>query len=322
MSSTEPWSQLLTRSLATRLDPETFTSYAELLAAKHPAPSSYLADLFLRPTSTNHGSLDPRVPRYLQALLDLGLVNLVGILGALRRYSTFGVVAGEGEEGAQAMGAEREAKQAAQVGGGGRRRRWTNSYTVDEMLFYRLAGAVSAGKTPRGAQEAAELVRACVAWMQMVTRAGHGANEMLGLGGHPLAEEMNNAGVALGVLVVAVVDNGRVVQMLGTKGAREIRTQLAKALAGLVPLLVQSSAQTAGRLELFRTQTLAAMEPVGKKNEAGKEIDDILEEGMGLGVDSMVVPDLPTMNSRAGLYIYLNALVRRPHIVKSSANWV
>jgi mediator of RNA polymerase II transcription subunit 5 len=30
---------------------------------------------------------------------------------------------------------------------------------------------------------------------------------------------------------------------------------------------------------------------------------------MGLGIDSIVVVELPTMNSRAGLYIYLNSLV-------------
>jgi mediator of RNA polymerase II transcription subunit 5 len=67
-------------------------------------------------------------------------------------------------------------------------------------------------------------------------------------------------------------------------------------------------------LEVFRTQTMLAIEPVDKKEKAAeKEIEDILEEGMALGVESMVVAEMPIMNSRAGLYVYLNSLVSSPN---------
>ena len=77
-----------------------------------------------------------------------------------------------------------------------------------------------------------------------------------------------------------------------------------------MPLLLQSSPQNAARLEVFRTQTLLTIEPVDKKEQAVEtEINEILDSTIGIGIDSIVVADLPTMNSRAGLYIYLNSLV-------------
>lgn len=91
---------------------------------------------------------------------------------------------------------------------------------------------------------------------------------------------------------------------------------LSKCLATCIPLLLQSAPQSAARLEIFRTQTLVAVAPEDKKEQADrKEIEDIMDEAIGLGgVESLVVGDLPTMNSRAGLYIYLNSLVGQLHL--------
>ena len=73
---------------------------------------------------------------------------------------------------------------------------------------------------------------------------------------------------------------------------------------------MQSAPQSAARLELFRTQTLISIEPVDKKEqEANKKLEEMLDETIGLGIDSIVVGDLPTVNSRAGLYVYLNSMV-------------
>lgn len=64
----------------------------------------------------------------------------------------------------------------------------------------------------------------------------------------------------------------------------------------------------AERLELFRTQTLVPLEPVEKKPQvASDEIDQMIDSA--LSMESIPVADLPIINSRAGLYIYLNSLV-------------
>jgi mediator of RNA polymerase II transcription subunit 5 len=147
--------------------------------------------------------------------------------------------------------------------------------------------------------------------MELVTTAATAQHEILSLGAHGNVEEISATIMALGTVLAAVIDNGYIIQVL-SKGSAPKGTgkQLSKMLANFVPLLLQSSPQSAARLELFRTQTMVEIEPLDKKEiAANKEIDAILDEGMGLGIDSVVVADLPTMNSRAGLYVYLNSLV-------------
>lgn len=71
---------------------------------------------------------------------------------------------------------------------------------------------------------------------------------------------------------------------------------------------MQNSAADAERLELFRNQVLLPLQPVDPKEQAANaEIDQIIDSSMG--IDNLGIIDLPVVNYRAGLYIYLNALV-------------
>jgi mediator of RNA polymerase II transcription subunit 5 len=309
MTSLQTWQTFFARSLATRLEPSDFESYVQILSTKHPLSASRISDLFLRPTEYNSVSLDPRVVRYVQVLLGLELVTVPSVLRALWKVSSF-----RDQDGLQ-NGQEKDAagrEDGEKVGGKGKEdgKRWNNSYIAEETLFYRLTKYISSGIAPHDTQEAVELVMACVQWMRTVISVQHVAQEMLGLTQTHTAE-MNAQNMALGTLIVAVVENGRVLHAL-SKGSvpKPVRKELKDTLTNFVPLLLQSSPQSAARLEVFRTQTILAIEPVDKKERAAnKEIEEILEEGMTLGVESMVVADMPTMNSRAGLYVYLNSLV-------------
>ena len=312
MSAAQPWTKFLSHSLATRLDTETFESYVQLLAAKHPLSPSHIIDLFLRPTETNDASLDPRIPRYVQAMLALELVTVSSVLRALLRYSSFGIQVGSSNDDAngEKVGAEGE-KEKEKPNGKKKWKRWGHSYATDEMLFYRMAKYITSGSAPRSIPQAVELILVCIQWMELVTTAANAQHEILNLAGHGNAEEISATTMALGTLLAAVIDNAYIIQALSKGHAlKGTGKQLSKTLANFVPLLLQSSPQGAARLELFRTQTLVEIEPVDKKEiDANKEIDAILDEGMDLGIDSVVVADLPTMNSRAGLYVYLNSLV-------------
>jgi len=73
-------------------------------------------------------------------------------------------------------------------------------------------------------------------------------------------------------------------------------------LVNFVPTL--QIASIAERLELFRS-TLASFEPAEKPKDGG--LEEMLDSSVGL--DSVILPELPISNSRAGLYIYLNACV-------------
>jgi mediator of RNA polymerase II transcription subunit 5 len=309
MSAARTWSKFLSHSLATRLDPEGFESYVQLLSAKYSLSPTHISDLFLRPSATNDGSLDLRIPRYVQIMLELELVNIPAILRALRKYSTFGTVLEVQDAEGQSKGVSTDGEKGRRQKAEERRKRWTNSYAAEETLFYQAAKYITSGSAPKDIQETIDLILVSTKWIDLVSSAGNKANEMLNLG-HAQAQEMSATTTALGTLMVAVVDNERVVQALSKKSCpKGTVAQLSKALAEFIPLLVQSHPPTAGRLELFRTQTLVTIEPPEKKDSASNAIDDILDEGMNLGMDSIVVADVPGMNSRAGLYIYLSALV-------------
>jgi mediator of RNA polymerase II transcription subunit 5 len=312
MTSLQAWQTFFARSLVTRLEPLDFESYVKILSSKHPLSASRISDLFLRPTEYNAVSLDPRVVRYVQVLLGLKLVTVPSVLRALWKVSSFRDQDGhqnvQEKDIAENENGEKTEGKAKEEG-----KRWNNSYIAEETLFYRLTKYISSGTAPHDTQEAVELVMACVQWMRTVISVQHAAQAMLGLA-QTHAAEMSAQNMALGTLIVAVVENDRVLRALG-KGSvpKPVRKELKDTLASFVPLLLQNSPQSASRLEVFRTQTILAIEPVDKKERAAdKEIEEILEEGMALGVESMVVADMPTMNSRAGLYVYLNSLVSTP----------
>ena len=60
-------------------------------------------------------------------------------------------------------------------------------------------------------------------------------------------------------------------------------------------------------MESFRTETLPSFEPAGKKNDTTNSMIDDIESTMAL--DNFIVQDIANVNTRAGLYIHLNALV-------------
>ena len=294
----QAWNQFLAHSLATRLDPETFESYVQILSAKHSLPASFICELFLKPQPENDRCIDPRVLLYLQVMLQMDLVTIPSVLRSLQRYSTFGADSG----------AAADTKQ--------ERKRWRSSYAAEETLFYRLAKYVSAGKppAPRNAAEAVELLQMTEFWMETVASACHNSQELMSLAQGNRAQEIANTTMALGTLVESVINNQQVLNALSRGSApKGTGKKLSVTLANFLPFLGQSSAQSAGRLQVFLTQTLVTIEPVDKKViAASKEIDEMLGEGIELGIESVVAADLPIMNSRAGLYIYLNSLVRPP----------
>ncbi|EGU74803.1 hypothetical protein FOXB_14696 [Fusarium oxysporum f. sp. conglutinans Fo5176] len=86
---------------------------------------------------------------------------------------------------------------------------------------------------------------------------------------------------------------------------------MSASLASFVPTL-QLVPQITDKLEQFRTEILASSDPADKKKQAtNAAMDELLDSAVGL--DNFVVAEIPVSNTRAGLYIYLNAaLIARP----------
>lgn len=68
---------------------------------------------------------------------------------------------------------------------------------------------------------------------------------------------------------------------------------------------MQALPHVASHLEVFRAETLGQHLPAEKKDAA--EVNNYMDSLIGL--DTVQIPELPIVNSRAGLYIYLSAAV-------------
>ncbi|KAJ2987042.1 hypothetical protein NUW58_g4724 [Xylaria curta] len=306
-SSRGHWTRYLSQCLNSRIDSDEFDSHVPILYAKHPLPPAVIADIFLRPQPSNHESLDPRISRYLQVLSQHQLVDTSSILNGLYRYST----SQRFLHPAGTDGRDRDPTQHRHPTS----LRWASSYNSEEILFYRLSKAVRLENRIKNTGEALGICVHVARWMTMFTTASAAfAQDVMGQLQNTSREEMEAARAAFVMLLLSVCENHLVLRGLGRPAAKDVRRILSESLTSFIPSILQSSSQIASRLELFRTDTLASFEPVDKdkKEVSSMDIDD-LESSMAL--DSVVIPELPISNSRAGLYIYLNAsLVGRPLI--------
>ncbi|OTA85473.1 hypothetical protein M434DRAFT_400191 [Hypoxylon sp. CO27-5] len=310
--SKEEWARFLDRCISSRLDPDTFESYVELLYSKHPLPPAIIADICLRPQSSNHESLDPRIPRYIQVLSHHKLIDTPSILKALYKYSTSHVQA---QKAGNLPSEESEDKVPI---------RWGSSYASEEVIFYRITKAVALGTGIINAADALEVCKLMAKWMSLFTSASAAfAHEVMGQLQHgqlqipQSRDEMEAARAAFVMLLLGICENQTVLSALSRPFAKSTRRALSESLASFIPSIIQSASQIATRLELFRTETLASFEPPDKKKDATNPVIDDMESTMAL--DNFVVPEMPIVNSRAGLYIYLNAcLVGRPLIDDSA----
>ncbi|KAF2966809.1 hypothetical protein GQX73_g6752 [Xylaria multiplex] len=298
------WARYLSQCLTSRLDPEEFGSYVPLLYNKHPLLPVVIADICLRPQPSNHESLDPRISRYLEILTQRKLVDTPSILNTLYKYSTSQIYL-HSTAGADHQDQDQDKTPL----------RWASSYTPEEVLFYRLSKAVRLGNGINNTGEALSVCVLMARWMTMFTTASTAfAQDVMGQLQNTSREEMEAARAAFVMLLLSVCENHFVLRGLSRAAAKDVRRVLSEALTSFIPSILQNSSQIASRLELFRTETLASFEPVDKDKKVVPNMDfEDLESSMAL--DSIAIPELPISNSRAGLYIYLNAsLVGRPLI--------
>lgn len=301
--SKEEWAKFLSRCISSRLAPEAFDTYVSLLYSKYPLPPAVIADLCLRPQPSNHETLDPRIPRYIQVLSQRKLIDTPSVLKALYKYST---------SHAQAEKVVNIPRQSLEDDVS---LRWGSSYAAEEVIFYRITKAVAIGTGIQNPGDALEICKLMAKWMALFTSASTAfAQDVMGQLQSPQSrDEMEAARAAFVMLLLGICENQAVLSALGRPLAKDARRALSEGLAHFVPSILQSASQIASRLELFRTETLASFEPADKKRNVANPVMDDIESTMAL--DNFVVNELPIINSRAGLYIYLNAaLVGRPLI--------
>ncbi|KAK8047744.1 Mediator of RNA polymerase II transcription subunit 5 [Apiospora saccharicola] len=306
------WAKFLDQCLTQRIDEDVFASKVSVLSARNPIPPSAVADILLRPQPANRESLDPRVPRYMHVLIERKLIDTPSLLNALYKYST------SHNQAEAVAGQHLSAASLAEHAPAGMR--WKSSYGQEETIFYRLTKANGMGTCVRSARESLEVCKAIAKWMVLFTSAAAAFSQEM-MGHLHLAEsrdDMETSRAAFVMLLLGVCENQVVLKALSQPFAQDARKALSESLASFVPSIMQNASQIAARLEFFRTETLASFEPADKKKEAASaELDDILDSTMGL--DNFVIPEIPISNSRAGLYIYLNACLVGRSLIDDAA---
>jgi mediator of RNA polymerase II transcription subunit 5 len=189
------WAKFLAHSLGKRLDADKFGKFAQLLNKKHPLPPRRVADILLSPNKHNTESFDPQIPHYVQAVLNADLLDVPSVLYALLKYSSF-------------RSAE-EPKPDAE--GYKETLRWSKPYSQAEGVIYGLAKILSSGARPKDTQEAIDLIKAVTQWTIVLAVPGV-AEDMM----HEThTAEAMGVRIALGALLVAAAENGKVLGVLG-----------------------------------------------------------------------------------------------------------
>ncbi|WZH44941.1 mediator complex subunit Med5 [Fusarium acuminatum] len=318
----EYWTQFVARCISQRLETDKFEAFVRLVHDQHPLPPALVADFFLRPQPTNDNSLDPRIPPYLQILTKLGYVDTPSILRALYKYSSShayvqsqqqqlsGNTGKESEKDDEKdKGQEKENSQPEK-----KITRWKNSYWAEEVLFYGLTKAVVEGRAIRDSKTALDVAMIISKWMELFTTASTAfATDMLAqLHTAQVKDEMESSRAALVALMLRLYENDILVAAVSKPFAKDVRKELSTSLASFVPTL-QLVPQITDRLELFRTEILHANSDAAdkKKQVANAAMDELLDSTVGL--NNFPVALINISNTRAGLYIYLNAaLIARP----------
>ncbi|PMB67923.1 Mediator of RNA polymerase II transcription subunit 5 [Beauveria bassiana] len=323
------WSDFVARCIVQRLDSNRFQDFVHLVHARHPLPPVLVADLFLRPQPSNRVSLDPRIPPYVRILAQLRYVDAPSILRVLYKYSALHAhdrpplplpssLPENGGDGEMMKKEEDEEKGA--VGAGGVMRqdkmvRWQESAWAEEVLFYHVIKTMFEGTAFTDAKTGLELVDITCKWMDLFVHASSElATDMLANKHDRQArDEMETVRAALVPLLLRLVDNHELLRIISKPFAKgEENWQAMAAYLGNFLQTVQPPPLYIERLEIFRTQTLAQLDPIDeKKKAANAAMEELLDSTVGS--DNFVIPEILISNSRAALYVYLNAaLVARP----------
>jgi mediator of RNA polymerase II transcription subunit 5 len=317
------WTVFLDRCLAQRVLADVFEAATVQLYQRSPLPGRKLVALLLKPRSPNAISVDPRVVTYLERLLALKKVDASDVLSATFHYS---------KDRSPKTGDDSLEKQP----------RWCNSPDLEELVCHRLQRAFATEERPVNNTEGLQTLIVTTRWMQaMVT--SHTSDTMMqamtGISQHPQQHSIN-VREALGVLVVGLIENSKILMILNhptAKGGRpieilctglrllqlDLRKRLARSLSSFIPFLSHnslgspSSLEIANRLEMSQKQHELYEKPATVE---GVQNENAHLEVAALQLDAVM--NLPLVSTRAGLYVFLNSLVCPTAPYLRSANTV
>nr|Q0USP2.3 RecName: Full=Mediator of RNA polymerase II transcription subunit 5; AltName: Full=Mediator complex subunit 5 [Parastagonospora nodorum SN15] len=241
------------------------------LHAKSPLPGLKIAGLLLRPRAANASSVDPRVIIYLERLLALKKVDASDVLSSAFQYS---------KDRLPKTGDDGSSKDSG----------WHNPPELEEVVFHRLSKAFQAEERPVNSTEGLRTLVVVTRWMQtMVT--SHTSDTMIqamaGIQQQPQQQSIN-VREGLGMLVVGVIENQKMLNILNKHHIKNCKSP--------------------GRSRKSNTTftTNLATGEWRSERRSRTETQDLKSLRSNFEAVDWI---FPTINTRAGLYIFLNSLI-------------
>ncbi|KAK4163563.1 putative mediator of RNA polymerase II transcription subunit 5 [Cladorrhinum sp. PSN259] len=316
LAAVAQWTKFLSLAEARRLDPDKFATFSHITFTKYPLPPQLIAELLLRPTASNREAIDPRVPHYLEALLKQKIVNTAAVLRALYKYSTTHTRLQSDAESQNATAADSSIKGEPGVDAPPKKHkitRWRSSYSAEAVILWQLARYVRQGTGIKSGRDVVEVAKMMIRWISLFTSAlaAFSRDAFNAIHTQQQKNEVASSRDAFILFLIAFSENSTVLLTLNRPIAKNVRKHLSDSLETFIPQVMHISPDFSGRLELFRTEHLLTFDSAEKKDAAVADMNSYMDSLMGL--DSFQVSEIPVLNTRAGLYIYLSAaLAGRP----------
>lgn len=204
------WTVFLDRCVNQRVEAGLFDAATVQLHQKSPLPGHKLAALLLKPRKPNAISVDPRVTLYLERLLALKKVDASDVLSATFYYSKDRLP----KTGDDSL--EKEPK-------------WCNPPPLEEIVCHRLQRAFANEERPLNNTEGLQTLIVITRWMQAMVTSHTNDTMMQAMAGiqHQPQQQSIDLREALGVLIVGVIENSKILMILNhptAKGGPRIET--------------------------------------------------------------------------------------------------
>ncbi|KAJ5655513.1 hypothetical protein N7507_007463 [Penicillium longicatenatum] len=293
VASPEKWRTFLHQCLAHRVDVDEFRDLCKLMLTRSPIGEDELLDMLLDARGASTITWDPLLPVYVDGLCKAGQVKSSSALTSVLKRSS---IRDKNENGNN-----------------------TSTLMTDIKVIQDVMLSISTGAIPRSINEAAELYAATVEWMfAVVSWHKNSLSSLQHAGGLMSSPDAVSLIESLGILLAALSGTAKGVETLSSdsqKGVlRGLKQKLGLALSAYIPLCVDVSLPLRQRLDTLQKEFNLYGEQTSKPLDHSA-IDGLNVNALQFEASVMVGP---TINTRAGIYVYLNSMLAGRPLVDDS----
>ncbi|KAL4819066.1 mediator of RNA polymerase II transcription subunit 5 [Aspergillus spinulosporus] len=293
--ASEQWGAFMQRCLLHRIDAVEFRDLSRLLFQRCPIDDSLLAETLLQTRLSTGIKWDPLLPVYIDCLCRMGRVQIPTVLTSLLKHSS---IHDKPSPDADVASVKKKVKSRA------------NCYTLmtDIRVIQDSMLSINSGTTAKTLLEVIHTFCAIASWMQAIV-AWHNsqldADQPAGMMGSPDAMLLFEA---VGILLSVLAGTAKGVEVLSAGSHEATKIRIGQALSAYLPLCADMYPPLHNRLDGLQKQFNLYGQPPSKLEVSMMENVNV----NALQFEASVM-DGPTIHSRAGLYVYINAmLVGRP----------